>query len=180
MAVEVSFASKKLGASPRLGAFFSMLREYSVTTEPRNVTVWRLHPIFFNGYFKKIWLFFDLHCFSAQVLNLCWWLFHTEGAQLWICSSCVFLHSSTQHATHDQSRGFKTVSIDIQVAARFSFLNGVLQIFNARLWARNIPTSCFSHPHPPILSSGLEMAPNSIFSCVSGGCDRLVKDEVLD
>lgn len=42
MAVEVSFASKKgrrLDASPRLGAFFSMLREYSVTTEPRKGSV---------------------------------------------------------------------------------------------------------------------------------------------
>lgn len=124
---------------------------------------------FLNSYFKKIWLFFDLHCFSAQVLNLCWWLFHTEGAQLWIYSSCVFLRPSTQHANHDQSRESDTVSVDIPVAARFSVLNGVLQSFNARLWARNITTSCFRHPHPANISSGLEMAPNSIFSCVSGG-----------
>lgn len=103
------------------------------------------------------------------MLNLCWWLSHTEGAELWVYSSCVLLHSSTQHANHDQSREPQTVSIDIQVAARFSFLNGVLQIFNARLWARKISTSCFSHPHPAILSSGLKMAPNPIFSCVSRG-----------
>lgn len=77
--------------------------------------------------------FFDLHCFSAQVLNLCWWLFHTEGAQLWTYSSCVFRRSSTQHANHDQSRESETVSIYIPVVARFSFLRGVLQIFNARL-----------------------------------------------
>lgn len=68
-------------------------------------------------------LFFQLYCrrrhflvnMRDRVLNLCWWLLHTEGAQLGTLNLCVSnsWFSSAEHANQDQSREPHTVSVNL-------------------------------------------------------------------
>lgn len=55
--------------APGSAAFFSMLREYSVTTEPRKVSVWGLHQTFLMVILRRfdcflIYTVFQLKCWT--------------------------------------------------------------------------------------------------------------------